>query len=92
MPKSVRRNLAEFEHCVAGIPCIIAVTYFHNTPAWSGSAHTCPSSDDYYGYTELEYDVLDRKGYKAAWLEKKVTPDDDTEIRAAALELLGAGD
>ena len=92
MPKPVRSYLAEFEHRIAGIPCIIAVTYFHNTPAWRGSAHTCPSSEDYYGYTELEYDVLDRKGYKAAWLEKKVTADDETEINATALELLGGGD
>jgi len=92
MPKPVKNYITEFEHRIAGIPCIIAVTYFHNTPAWRGSAHTCPSSDDYYGYTELEYDVLDKKGYKADWLAKKVTPDDETEIEAAALELLGADD
>jgi hypothetical protein len=41
-------------------------------PAWKGSAHTCPSSDDYYGYTEIEFELYDRKGYHAKWLEAKL--------------------
>ena len=45
------------------------------------SPHTCPSSDDYYGYTEIEYDVLDRKGYRAKWLERKITDKDAERIR-----------
>ena len=89
MSKSVKNYLNEFEHHISGIPCIIGVTYFHYQPPWSGSAHTCPSSDDYYGFTEMEYEVLDRKGYKADWLASKITEDDDAEIRAAALELAG---
>jgi len=89
MPKMKKKYLAEFEHRIAGIPCMIGVTYFHNQPAWRGSAHTCDSDMDYYGYTEMDFDVLDRKGYAANWLEKKMTDDDRTEIENTALELLG---
>lgn len=26
-------------------------------PPWKGSAHSCPSDEDFYGYTHLEWDV-----------------------------------
>lgn len=61
---------------IQGIPCLIEVTFFLSVPPWRGSAHTCPSSDDYYGYTDIEFDVYDRKGYKAPWLERKMTEED----------------
>lgn len=89
MPKVKRKFLIEFEHRIAGIPCMIGVTYYHNQRPWTGSAHTCDSDMDYYGYTELEFDVLDRKGYAADWLEKKLTDDDRVEIENTARELLG---
>ena len=35
------------------------VTHYVHVPPWSGSASSCPSADDYYGYTELEYRIED---------------------------------
>lgn len=67
---------------ISGIPCLIEVTYYHRVKPWRGSPHTCPSPDDYYGYEEVEYNICDRKGYKAPWLEKKVTRQVDDEITA----------
>jgi hypothetical protein len=75
--------LAEIESRVAGIPCIIGVTSFENV---MGSHRYSAASDmDYYGYTECEFEVLDRKGYKAAWLERKLTSDmvSDIEVEIA---------
>lgn len=40
----------------------------------------CDSDWDYYGYTEIEYDILDRKGYYANWLIKKLTSNDEEAI------------
>ena len=71
---------AEIETTIAGIPCIIGVTYYESV---RGSySYNAASDMDYYGYTEAEWDVLDRKGYKAAWLERKLTAADHDRINA----------
>lgn len=80
--KTSKRVPADFESTIAGIPCGIVVTHYHNTPAHRGSPHTCDSDMDYYGYTEFEFYVVDRKGYKAAWLEKKLTDEDNARLEA----------
>ena len=77
MPKSTNRYIAEIDATVAGIPCIIGVTdYERYRPAYiSGPPEDCYPSEGGYG----EYDLLDRKGYRAAWLERKVK--DEREIQ-----------
>jgi len=65
------------ETSVSGIPCLAKVTSFLRVPAWKGSAHNCPSDLDYYGYTEIEFELYDRKGYRAGWLESKLDLDQD---------------
>ena len=76
--------ITTFDSTIQGIPCQIVVTHFEHTPPWRGHPHECPSDLDYYGYTELEYNVLDRKGYKASWLEAKITDEDDARIQQEA--------
>jgi hypothetical protein len=75
--------LAKVQASVAGIPCLIGVMTYTNVKPWSGTARSCPSSDDYYGYSEMEYEVLDRKGYLANWLSKKITDYDVEHIEEA---------
>lgn len=62
---------------ISGIPCLIKITnYFKQKPQGRGA-----SSDwDCYGYSEAEWEVLDRKGYKANWLAKKLTSRDEDRI------------
>lgn len=56
---------------LAGIPCQIAVTDFKTV---KGSyIYDAPSDLDYYGYCEYDYEILDRRGRPAAWLERKVS-------------------
>lgn len=82
-------SLLTFNHRIKGIPCQIEVTYFHYQPPYVGSPHKCDSDSDYYGYTELEYSVLDSKGYEAGdWLVGKIDGDERAAIESAALELL----
>lgn len=52
---------------------------------WRGSLSACPSSDDYYGYSEVEFDVLDRRGRPAPWLERKLTDADRERIEYEVL-------
>ena len=74
-------SVTEFEHRVCGIPCIIEVTHFESV---KGSySYNAPSDMDYYGYTECEYEVLDRRGRPAPWLQRKVTDAIDSDIQEA---------
>ena len=61
-----------FDSHVAGIPCQINVTLLtESIPAtW----------DDPECGGDFEFEVLDRKGYRAKWLEKKLTPADEQRI------------
>ena len=57
---------------IAGIPCLVDVTHYQ--PADSGSFFEPPSGP------EIEYEVYDRKGYRANWLMAKITDADDRAI------------
>ena len=64
----LKPNQSRVEMSVAGIPCLVLVTSLI-----SSSGNQWADSDmDYYGYEEVEYEVYDRKGYHAQWLEKKL--------------------
>ncbi len=66
---------------IRGIPCLIEVEHYEKV---RGSFRWDEVSDlDYRGYTDCEYTVYDRKGYRAKWLEAKITEDDDDAIIAA---------
>lgn len=64
-----------FMTTVAGIPCRCRVTFY---------SHGAPMRTTGWGYgdcdpdepEEFEFDILDRRGYPAAWLERKLTDND----------------
>lgn len=63
--------LTVIENRIAGIPCKLGVTSFTHV---DGSYNYNAVNDfDYYGYSEVTWDVLDRRGRPAPWLEKKLT-------------------
>ena len=70
-------------HRIVGIPCLIKVTEFNVVKPWRGSVHTCPSADDWYGYTDIDFEVCDRRGRPAPWLEKKLSDSAHADIKAA---------
>lgn len=78
MPK-FNNHLYTLDYTVSGIPCKLAVVSCLIVPPWRGSAMNCPSDLDYYGYEEVDYVVLDRKGYVAEWLAKKMSDTDEEE-------------
>lgn len=78
--------IAEIESRVAGIPCMIGVSHFDCV---RGSySYNAASDMDYYGYSESEWDVLDRRGRPAAWLERKLTDDDRKRIEQEIAEAM----
>lgn len=72
------RYIAEIDARVAGIPCQIGVTQFERH---AGSmSYNAPSDLDFYGYTEMDYEILDRRGRPAAWLERKLDKSERSDI------------
>lgn len=72
--------LIDVEVRVGGIPCLARVTHFHKV---EGSYNYNAVSDmDYYGYTESEWSLHDRRGRRAEWLDKKLKPKDVEHIEA----------
>lgn len=64
-----------FHTRVHGIPCLCDVTFYSpgapmRTTGW-GYGDCDPDEPE-----EFEFDILDRRGYSAAWLERKLTDDD----------------
>lgn len=78
MPK-LTKSIAEFDYRICGIPCRIAVTDHEPfVPGrYSGPPEDCYPDEG--GYSE--YRVLDRKGYIAEWLERKITGNMEDEIQ-----------
>lgn len=62
---------------MAGIPCLIKVTHYFKQKPMGPSAD---SDWDCYGYTEVEFEVCDRRGRPAPWLERKLTLEDKNRI------------
>lgn len=67
-----------FDSRIAGIPCQIDVTYaYAGRPAriYGDPSDCYPAESD-----EFEFEVYDRKGYRAKWLENKLTESDIERI------------
>lgn len=68
----------EIETRICGIPCLVGVTYFHqDAGSWD-----CPPD------TEVEYDILDRKGYRAEWLENKMDWKEEKKLYNTVVEYM----
>lgn len=74
--------LAELPARIAGIPCLIGVKQCLVVP---GDPATWDSDWDYHGYDDIDYDVLDRRGRSAPWLQRKVDSAIDADINRQIL-------
>ena len=80
--------LAEIEARAAGLPCLLGVThYFERSPDYSSR----DSDMDYRGFVEVEWEILDRRGNPAAWLAKKVSPDEMSLLEDVLIEEMRNG-
>lgn len=62
----------EFYTKVCGIPCTVKVTTYHKAVPmriWGSGMGDCDPPEP----EEFEFQLFDRKGYRAAWLEAKLT-------------------
>ena len=63
---------------VAGIPArAVVLSYFAGRPARTyGPPERCSPEE----YPEIEYEICDRRGYAAPWLERKLTKSDRDDL------------
>ncbi len=73
-----------FPHKIHGIPCQISVTSFNRV---KGSPRG-QSSADFNGYVETDFEVLDTRGRKASWLERKMSSQEDLKVRRVITEMM----
>lgn len=80
------KYLREFETAVAGIPCRIGITAWepHRPGRFSAAPEYCYPDDGGYG----EWEVLDRNGRRAPWLERKLTANETDHIEEQVFELM----
>ena len=77
-----KREEADFMTTVAGIPCGVVVDYYAAGRDWI--QHTFPGAGP--GDCEppepedMEWHIVDRKGYAAEWLERKMQAADEQRI------------
>ena len=71
---------------ISGIPCLIQVNAFQH---YAG-CHSGSSDWDYHGFCEMDWDVLDRRGRKADWLDRKMTSSDIEYIEELIIDYMGA--
>ena len=65
---------------VRGIPCFVYLTDYVFQPPWKGSAHTCPSDLDYYGYEDMDYALYNLHGYRMRFLERLMSEEDKDKV------------
>lgn len=80
--------MPKIEASVGGIPCQAELTFYR--PGDPGCLFGPPERCYPPEPPEVEYELLDRKGYPAAWLQRKVTAEDHEAIVEALLAQIGA--
>lgn len=69
---------------VAGIPCTARIDYV--SVVRGSYSYNAASDLDYHGYSEIDWELCDRRGRPAPWLTKKLTPADIDRIENEILE------
>lgn len=78
------KHIADFETEINGIPCGVVITHYLKVLPDRGA----DSDVDFYGYTERDWFVVDRKGYKAQWLEKMINTKVERRINGEIDEVM----
>jgi hypothetical protein len=68
-----QKFVAVIDARVCGIPCLIGIEHYNKV---SADRFTWSSDMDYEGYTEMEWELLDRNYRPANWLVNKMTKAD----------------
>lgn len=71
---------------IAGIPAKVGVKHIYRQA--SSFLQNEVSDLDYHGYLQFEYDLLDMRGKRAYWLERKLTDAMRSDIEQQIAEAI----
>lgn len=71
----------EIPYELKGVSCLLGIKHYLYQPPFKGSAYLCDNPDDYYGYEEIEYDILDSEGRISKSLMDRLCKEDFVDIR-----------
>lgn len=54
--------MRRFDSHINGTACIVQVNHCTIVKPWSGAIGLCPSDLDFYGYTDIDFNVFDKDG------------------------------
>lgn len=77
----VRTYSADFETKVAGIPCGVVVFEYRDNPGWSSNPEMAEPDD-----RGFEFILVNARGYRIEWLERKLTECDCKRIESEYLD------
>lgn len=72
---------ADFETRVSGIPCGVVVLQYRDASGWSSNPEMTEPDDH-----EFEFILVNARGYRIEWLERKLTEADYHRIEVEYLE------
>lgn len=78
--RKVDRDTSGYDVRICGIPAIVEVISY--SKGWGGSWYEPPEPE------EVEYVVRDRKGYRADWLEAKMSSSDRSDLEDFLIEMI----
>lgn len=68
--ETISRTL-EIDGKIEDVEIDVNVTHYVHIPAWTGNTYDCPSDEDFYGFTELTYEIIET--YKLTELGERVS-------------------
>lgn len=76
--------LPTFDHIIQNLPCQV------DTLSISGQKPDpyADNSDDYHGYVDIDFRLLDPKGQPAVWLEQLMTKEEREKVEKLILQHL----
>lgn len=74
-----------FPTTISGIPCQCHVLFFEPDEGAKLTGH--PDTWEPASGGEFDFEILDRKGYRAEWLEAKLSRDDEVRLEREFLAL-----
>jgi hypothetical protein len=77
-------QMTTFPFDIKGVPCIIKVITYLVVPP----NKKADNDHDFNGFTEFEFEVLDRRGNRAVWLDRKVDNLESKRIESAYCEIV----
>lgn len=85
--ETISRTL-EIDGNIEEIEIDVNITHYLHVPPWRGSKHTCPSDEDWYGYTNLDHEIVETYRLTELGEREKITLNITPELEGSIYDEL----